>query len=117
MFSIARKFTKTHEWIEYDTDTGHAQMGITNYAQSELGDVVHVDIPSIGTHFKPEDIIICIESVKTAADINSLCEGDVTEINEELENDVSLLNEDPEGKGWIIKFIAKNIEFTDELMT
>ena len=111
MFCVARKFTKTHEWIEYDTDTGLGQMGITNYAQSELGDVVHIEFPEVGTHFKTEDVIVCIESVKTAADIEQMCEGDVTEINEDLENDVSLLNEDPEGKGWILKFKTDKLDF------
>tara|TARA_B110000305_G_C19118973_1_gene483438 strand:+ start:72 stop:353 length:282 start_codon:yes stop_codon:yes gene_type:complete len=68
-FPIVKKFTKTHEWIEVDTDTSIAKIGITEHAQGELGDIVHVGLPDAGTEFSKSDAISCVESVKTAADI------------------------------------------------
>ena len=68
-FAVVRKFTKSHEWIELDEDTGIATIGITDHAQGELGDIVHVDLPNVGDEFSKQESISCIESVKTAADI------------------------------------------------
>ena len=68
-FPIVKKYTKTHEWIEFDTDTSIAKVGITDHAQGELGDIVHVGLPDEGTEFTKSDAISCVESVKTAADI------------------------------------------------
>ena len=68
-FALIRMYTKTHEWIEVDTDTSVATMGITDHAQSELGDIVHVGLPDAGTEFNKSEAISCVESVKTAADI------------------------------------------------
>ena len=86
-----------------DTDTGIATIGITDHAQMELGDIVHVDLPSIGLEFSKQEAISCIESVKTAADIYQMCDGEVVEVNEALNDDASLVNVDSEGKGWIMK--------------
>ena len=102
-FAVVRKYTKSHEWIELDTETGIATIGITDHAQAELGDIVHVDLPSVGTEFSKQEAISCIESVKTAADIYQMCDGEVTEVNESLEDDCSVVNTDAEGKGWIMK--------------
>mgnify|MGYP002635402125 CR=1 FL=1 len=102
-FAVVRKYTKSHEWIELDTDTGIATIGITDHAQHELGDIVHVDLPSIGLEFSKQEAISCIESVKTAADIYQMCDGEVVEVNEDLNDDASLVNQDAEGKGWIMK--------------
>ena len=102
-FALVRKFTKTHEWIELDTDTGIATIGITDHAQSELGDIVHVDLPTIGSEFSKQEAISCIESTKTAADIYQMCDGEVTEVNVNLSDDASLVNVDAEGNGWIMK--------------
>ena len=102
-FAVVRKFTKSHEWIELDEDTGIATIGITDHAQGELGDIVHVDLPSIGAEFSKQETISCIESVKTAADIYQMCDGEVVEVNEALEGEAGLVNSDAEGKGWIMK--------------
>ena len=83
-FTIVKKFTKTHEWIEVDTDTSIAKVGITDHAQSELGDIVHVGLPDVGTEFSKSEAISTVESVKTAADIYQMVDGDVLEINEAL---------------------------------
>ena len=76
-FALVRRFTESHEWIELDTDTGNAKVGITDHAQAELGDIVHVDVPDVGTEFVCQDTIACIESVKTAADIYQMVDGEV----------------------------------------
>ena len=69
MFAVIRKYTETHEWIEVDTDSKIATMGITNHAQGELGEVVYVELPEVGTEFSKSDVISTVESTKTAADI------------------------------------------------
>ena len=102
-FALVRKYTKSHEWIEFDTVSGIATIGITDHAQHELGDIVHVDLPTIGREFSKQEAISCIESVKTAADIYQMCDGEVVEVNDELTGDASLVNADAEGKGWIMK--------------
>ena len=103
MFAVVRKFTKSHEWIEYDTETEIGTMGITEHAQGELGDIVHVDLPEVGLEFSASDAISCVESVKTAADIYQMCDGEVLEVNEDVESEAALVNEDAEGKGWLMK--------------
>ena len=116
-FATVKKFTKSHEWIELDTDTGIATIGITDHAQEELGDIVHVDLPEIGTEFTKQEAISTIESVKTAADIYQMCDGEVVEVNNDLEDDCSLVNSDAEGKGWIMKVKMANQSDMDELMS
>ena len=114
-FAIVKKYTKTHEWIEYDTVTKEAKIGITNYAQSEMGDIVHVSLPSIGTQFSASESISCVESVKTAADVYQMIDGEVVEVNEELEDDASIVNQDAEGKGWIMKIKVSDSSVLDDL--
>ena len=83
-FAVSKKFTKTHEWIEFDDETDIATIGITDHAQAELGDIVHIDLPDGGQDFSKGEVIVCVESVKTAADIYQMVDGEVLEINEEL---------------------------------
>ena len=80
-FAKVKKFTKTHEWIEFDTESKIGTIGITNHAQRELGEVVHVDLPDINKEFVKGDVISTIESTKTAADIYQMCNGEVKEVN------------------------------------
>ena len=68
-FAVTKKFTESHEWIEYDDETKVAKMGITDHAQSELGEVVYVELPEPGTQFSKTDVIVTVESTKTAADV------------------------------------------------
>ena len=102
-FAKIKKFTKTHEWIEFDTDTNLGTIGITDHAQSELGEVVHVDLPDIGREFIKNEIISTIESTKTAADIYQMVDGEVKEVNSNLSDKPDLINSDAEGQGWIMK--------------
>ena len=100
-------YTKDHEWIQVKEDTGI--IGITDFAQNHLGDVVYVELPKIGTKLKFHQTLGVIESVKAVADVFSPISGEVIEVNEELSNSPELINQDPHGKGWIAK-----IKISDE---
>ena len=101
-FALIKKYTKTHEWIEYDTESKQAKMGITDHAQKELGDIVHVDLPELGKTFTKDQAISCVESVKTAADIYQMVDGEVIGVNEKVSEDSAIVNEDAEGNGWLM---------------
>ena len=116
-FAVIRKFTKTHEWIELDDATGIATIGITDHAQKELGDIVHVDLPDVGQSFSANDAISCVESVKTAADIYQMVDGEVTEVNELLADEPNAVNTDAEGKGWLMKVKLVDQTQMDDLLT
>lgn len=95
------KYTKEHEWASLDGDT--ATMGITNYAATQLGDMVYVDMPSVGSTISAGDSIGALESVKAAADFYSPLSGEVLERNERLLDEPGLLNSDPYGEGWFVR--------------
>jgi len=95
------KYTKDHEWISIDGDS--ATIGITDYAQGELGDIVYVEIESLGEQLDKEEIFGSVEAVKTVSDLYLPVSGEITEMNEGLEDNPELINDDPYGKGWIIK--------------
>ncbi len=95
------KYTKDHEWILVDGD--QATIGITDYAQGELGDIVYVEIESIGNELQKEEIFGSVEAVKTVSDLFIPVSGEITEMNENLEDNPELINDDPYGDGWIIK--------------
>ena len=95
------KYTKDHEWILLDGD--QATIGITDYAQGELGDIVYVEIESIGDELQKEEIFGSVEAVKTVSDLFIPVSGEITEMNENLEDNPELINDDPYGEGWIIK--------------
>ena len=116
-FPIVKKYTKTHEWIEVDTDTSIATIGITDHAQGELGDIVHVGLPDISTEFNKSDAISCVESVKTAADIYQMVDGEVVEVNETLNDEPELINKDAEGDGWIMKVKLKDQKQLADLLS
>ena len=115
-FSVVRRYTKTHEWIEFDTEKELAKIGITEHAQKELGDIVHVDLPNEGTSFSINESIASVESVKTAADIYQMVSGVVEEINEDLNDDASLVNEDAEGRGWLMMVKLDEKKQLDDLL-
>ena len=96
-----KKYTKEHEWVEVDGDT--ATVGITNHAQESLGDIVFIDLPTIGKEVKLNEELCVIESVKAASDIYAPIDGEVIEINNNLNDDASIVNQDPEKDGWIFK--------------
>ncbi len=95
------KYTEDHEWIKIDGDL--ATVGITTHAQDALGDVVFVDLPSVGSSFAQKEVAGVVESVKAAADVFMPISGEVTEVNEALRDDPSLANSDPLGAGWFFK--------------
>ncbi len=100
------KYTKDHEWILVDGDIG--TVGITDYAQGELGDVVFVELPPVGKILKEHDSFGTIEAVKAVSDLYAPVTGAVTEVNKELEGTPELVNKDPYGKGWMIKIKLSN---------
>ena len=95
------KYTKDHEWVRIEGNI--AVVGITDFAQSELGDIVFVDIDSVGDELNAGDVFGSVEAVKTVSDLYLPLSGKVVEFNEELESEPELVNTDPYGKGWIIK--------------
>lgn len=101
------KFTKDHEWIKWNGDL--ALIGITEYAQKELGDIVYVELPQVGDIFSKGEACCNVESVKAVSDIYSPLVGEITEVNKELEDKPELLNQSPYEAGWIFK-----IKFGDE---
>ena len=95
------KYTKDHEWVRIEGNI--AVVGITDFAQGELGDIVFVDIDSVGDELNAGDVFGSVEAVKTVSDLYLPISGKVVEFNEELESEPELVNTDPYGKGWIIK--------------
>ena len=95
------RFSQSHEWVKTDGDT--ATVGITEYAQSQLGDVIYLELPSVGQHLDAEARLGVIESVKAASDLYSPVAGEVSEVNAELKDHPEYVNQDPYGKGWIVK--------------
>lgn len=98
---MSRYFTEDHEWVELDGDIG--TVGITSYAQEQLGDIVFVDVPEEGKELTKGDEAAVVESVKAASDVYSPVSGTVLEGNDALDDTPGLVNEDPEGEGWFFK--------------
>ena len=109
-----RKYSKDHEWLELNDDI--ATVGITNYAQESLGDIVFIELPEIGKLVKSGDQIGVVESVKAASDLFSPVSGEIIEVNNELQNSPQLLNTDPENTGWYMKIKIDNAEELTNLM-
>jgi glycine cleavage system H protein len=100
------RYTKEHEWV--DAKDGNATIGITDYAQHELGDVVFVELPAVGTALTPGKTFGSVESVKAVSDIYAPAGGQVLEANAALQNKPELINTDPHGEGWLIKVKLAN---------
>ncbi len=109
------KYSKDHEWIKVEGET--ALVGITDYAQKELGDIVFVDVQSVGETLAQHEVLGTIEAVKTVSDVFLPASGEVLEFNEELENDPALINTDPYGKGWIVKIKMTSPADLDSLLS
>lgn len=108
------KYTKDHEWVKVEGN--QAIIGITDYAQGELGDIVYVEVEALGENLQKEEIFGSVEAVKTVSDLFLPVSGKITELNEDLEDKPELINEDPYGKGWIIKMEIENSIELDELL-
>lgn len=103
------KYSKEHEWVRFEGD--EALIGITDYAQEELGDITFVEVPAVGTKVKQMDVFSTVESVKAASDIFAPLSGEVIEVNKTLEDKPEVINESPYEKGWICRI---RISGTDE---
>jgi glycine cleavage system H protein len=100
------KYTKDHEWLRAEGDTGY--VGITDFAQGELGDIVFIEIETMGETLKKEEVFGTIEAVKTVSDMFMPVSGEVLEVNPALEESPDVVNKDPYGKGWMIKIKISN---------
>ena len=108
------KYTKDHEWVSVDGDI--ATIGITDFAQSELGDIVYVEIETEGETLDQEEVFGSVEAVKTVSDLFMPVSGEIIEFNGDLDKDPELVNSDPYGKGWMIKVKLTNASEVDGLL-
>tara|TARA_B100001059_G_C17750567_1_gene536926 strand:+ start:292 stop:672 length:381 start_codon:yes stop_codon:yes gene_type:complete len=108
------KFTKDHEWVRIDGDI--LTIGITDFAQSELGDIVYVEVDTLDEKLKTEEVFGTVEAVKTVSDLFAPVSGEVIEFNEALEDSPEKVNEDPYGEGWMIKLKYEDITELDSLL-
>ena len=108
------KYTKEHEWAKFEGE--RVIIGITDYAQSQLGDVIFIEFPRVGEKLTAGDVFGEVEAVKTVSELYSPISGKIIEVNNELEDSPDLVNSDPYGAGWLIKIDASNPNEKDELM-
>jgi len=108
------KYTKEHEWVRVENDI--ATVGITDFAQSELGDIVFVEIEAVGDSFEKDEVFGTVEAVKTVSDLFSPVSGEIIEINERLEDEPELVNSDPYNNGWMAKFKMSEASEIDDLL-
>ena len=108
------KYTQDHEWIRVDGD--HAFVGITNFAQGELGDIVYVEIETLDESVQMGNVFGTIEAVKTVSDLFMPVDGVILEVNDRLESEPELVNNDPYGEGWMVKIKLDNPSQVDELL-
>ena len=109
------KYTKDHEWLRVEGN--EAYVGITHFAQSELGDIVFIDVDTEGESLEKEAVFGSVEAVKTVSDLFMPINGEVLEFNENLEDNPELINSDPYGTGWIIKISISDLTELDDLLT
>ena len=109
-------YTEEHEYVKLTEDADVVIIGITDYAQGELGDVVYVDLPEVGAKFGKMDVFGTIEAVKAVSELFCPVNGEVTEINDALEGDPGIVNKDPYGDGWMIKLRIRNRAELDQLL-
>lgn len=107
-------YTESHEWAKVDGNK--ATVGITDYAQHELGDIVYIELPEVGREVKKGEVFGSVESVKAVSDLYSPLSGKVIEVNDELSSHPEFINQDPYGKGWIIKIEIKDEKERNKLM-
>lgn len=109
------KYTRNHEWIR-DNGDGTATIGVTDFAQSELGDIVFVELEMPGFEFEKDDEFGTIEAVKTVSELYAPASGEIVEVNDQLEAEPELVNDDPYGEGWMVKISLSNPSELDDLM-
>lgn len=114
-FPAALKYTKDHEWIKVEGNT--AYIGITEFAQRELGDIVYIDIASLGKEVAKDEVFGTVEAVKTVSDLFMPLTGTITEVNAALNNQPELVNTDPYGQGWMVKITLQDSTAADALLS
>jgi glycine cleavage system H protein len=114
-FPVELKYSNDHEWIRVEGD--HAWVGITDYAQHELGEIVYVDVQTVGESLSATEVFGTIEAVKTVSDLFLPVGGEVLELNPALEDQPELVNSDPYGEGWIVKIALNNAAELDSLLS
>ncbi|MEE1896958.1 glycine cleavage system protein GcvH [Flavobacterium rakeshii] len=107
-------YTKDHEWMKMEGD--YAYVGITDFAQRELGDIVYIEVETIGESLYQDDVFGTVEAVKTVSDLFLPIGGEIVEFNPKLESNPELVNQDPYGEGWMIKLRIENTEQADSLL-
>ncbi|MFQ5572748.1 MAG: glycine cleavage system protein GcvH [Nitrosopumilaceae archaeon] len=110
-----KKFTKDHEWVEKSGDL--LIVGITDFAQNQLGDIVSIELPQVGSSFKQHDAMAIVDSVKASSDIFCPVDGEIVEVNEKLLENPELINQSAFGDGWIIKIKPENSQQFDSLLS
>jgi glycine cleavage system H protein len=108
------KYDKEHEWVRVDGDEG--VVGVSDYAQDQLSDVVYVELPEVGDTFDKGDVFAVVESVKAASDVYMPLTGEIVEINEDLEDSPELVNQDPYGAAWFVRMAIADLAELDELL-
>lgn len=111
-----RYYTENHEWLKVDRDSETARVGITDFAQHELGDIVFVELDPVETDLSKDDTFGVIEAVKTVSDLYMPVSGTITAVNEALEQNPELVNQDPYGDGWMVEVDVDDLEEVDSLM-
>lgn len=110
------KYTKDHEWVRLEAD-GTATVGITDFAQGELGDIVFVEVGTVGRHVAAESVFGSVEAVKTVSDLFMPVSGTILELNPELDSNPELVNDDPYGRGWMVRIKPDNADDIDGLLS
>lgn len=109
------KYTKDHEWVKVEGDT--ATIGVTDFAQGELGDIVYVEVETLDESLEKEEVFGTVEAVKTVSDLFMPVSGEIIEFNDSLEDEPEKVNDDPYGEGWMIKVKLSDISEIDELLS
>ena len=108
------KYTKDHEWVKIENDI--ATVGITDFAQGELGDIVYIEVDSVGENLESESVFGTVEAVKTVSDLFMPLSGEIIEFNSELESSPEIVNEDPYNSGWMIKIKLSDLDSVSKLL-
>jgi glycine cleavage system H protein len=114
-FPVELKYTKDHEWVKIDGDI--ATIGVTDFAQKELGDIVYVEVETLGETLEAGEVFGTVEAVKTVSDLFLPLAGEIIEFNDSLESDPEKVNSDPYGDGWMIKIKVSNVNDFNELLS
>ncbi len=109
------KYTKDHEWVRIEGDT--ATIGVTDFAQGELGDIVYVEVETLDENLEKEEVFGTVEAVKTVSDLFMPVSGEIIEFNDSLEDEPEKVNDDPYGKGWMIKVKLSDTSELDQLLS